>query len=245
MLNRRSFLAASVMAAVAATLPAQAFAPAPLRAQPKHRRIFPRREETGSWLLHSDGPYEPRKVIRGEVIEAVFGTGTYDHLSQRDHWEMIEAGWFSGADLHLPVPLGDPTYDVWKGYYNPVTEAHDLIRTLFSTKYPGGLSWLHTLPNGVTLAEHPSTPRYATARIQSDIDLLRCVLDVASMGRLVELVLPDDLKPLLAEYSDPILMEDLMWSIRCGRRAPSENGYQRAHRLQMERARAARAAQGG
>ncbi|WP_431299063.1 hypothetical protein [Tabrizicola sp. BL-A-41-H6] len=242
MLNRRNFLAASVMASVAATLPAQAFAPAPLRAQPKHRRIFPKREESGSWLLHSDGPYEPRKVIRGEVIEEVFGAGTYNQLSQRDHWEMIEAGWFSGPDLHLPVPLGDPTYDVWKGYYHPVTEAHDLIRNLFAAKYPGGLSWVQTLPNGVTLGEHPSTPRYATARIRSDIGLLRCVLDVASMGTMVELILPDDLKPLLAEYSDPILMEELMWQIH-NRNTPRElPWYEKARRAHEARQRAERAA---
>jgi hypothetical protein len=135
MLNRRCFLAASVMAAVAPTLPVQAFAATPLRATPKHRRLFPKREEGGSWLFHSDGPYEPRKVIRPDIIERVFGEGAFNRLSQRDHWAMIEAGWFSGSDLHLPVPLGDPTYDVWKGYYHPVTEAHDLLRHLFAGKY--------------------------------------------------------------------------------------------------------------
>lgn len=220
MLNRRRFLAASVMAAVAPTLPVQAFAATPLRAIPKHRKLFPKREEGGSWLFHSDGPYEPRKVIRPDVIERVFGEGAFNRLSQRDHWAMIEAGWFSGPDLHLPVPLGDPTYDVWKGYYHPVTEAHDLLWHLFAAKYPGGLRWGRHLPNGLTLAEHPCTPRYATARVHSDIDLLRCLFDVASMGPMVEVVLPADLKPLLAEYDDPIRMEDLMWPTTC-QNAPS------------------------
>ncbi len=211
MLNRRRFMAVSVMAAVAATLPAQTFAATPLRAIPKHRRIFPKREEDGSWLLHSDAPYEPRKVIRPEVIERVFGAGAFNRLSQRDHWAMIEAGWFSGPDLHLPVPLGDPAYDVWKGYYHPVTEAHDLLRHLFAAKYPGRLRSGSYLPNGLTLAEHPCTPRYATARVHSDIDLLRCLFDVASMGSLIEVVLPAELSTLRAEYDDPIRMEDLMW----------------------------------
>jgi hypothetical protein len=242
MLNRRSFLAASVMASVAATLPAQAYAPAPLRAQPKHRRIFPKREESGSWLLHSDGPYQPRKVIRGEVIEEFFGEGTYNQLSQRDHWEMIEAGWFSGPDLHLPVPLGDHTYDVWKGYYHPITEAHDLLRDLFAAKYPVLPRFGGTLPNGMRMGEHPSTPRYATARIHSDFGLLRCVLDVASMGAMVELVLPDELKPLLAEYSDPTQTEELMWPIH-NRNAPSgltmEQKMRRAHEARQRAERAA------
>ena len=92
MLNRRRFMAVPVLAAVAATLPVQTFAATPLRATPKHRRIFPKREEDGSWLLHSDAPYEPRKVIRPDVIERVFGDGAFNRLSQRDHWAMIEAG---------------------------------------------------------------------------------------------------------------------------------------------------------
>lgn len=210
MLNRRRFLAASVIGAVTATLPVQPFAATPLRATPKHRRLFPKREEGGSWLFHSDAPYEPRKVIRPDAIERVFGEGAFNRLSQRDHWAMIEAGWFSGPDLHLPVPLGDPTYDVWKGYYHPVTEAHDLLRTLFAAKYRVGLRWGDRLPNGLSLAEHPCTPRYATARVYSDFDLLRCLFDVASMGPLIEVVLPEDLRPLMAQYDDPIRRQELI-----------------------------------
>lgn len=211
MLNRRNFLAASVMASVAAILPDHAFALTPLRAQPKHRRIFPKREERGSWLMHSDGPYEPRKVIRWTVIEEAFGVGTYNQLSQRDQWAMIEAGWFAGDDLHLPVPLGDDTYLVWKGYYHPVSEAHDLLRDLFATRYWSMFHGGWAVPNGMMLAEHPCTPRYATARVESDLALLRCHFDVASFGSTVELVLPDELLALREEYADPERLEELMW----------------------------------
>ncbi len=116
MLKRRGFPAASVMAALAATLPVQTFAATPLRATPKHRRIFPKREEDGSWLLHRDALYEPRKVIRPDVIERVFGEGAFNRLSQRDHLAMIEAGWFSGPDPHLPVPLNDPRRVAWDSH---------------------------------------------------------------------------------------------------------------------------------
>lgn len=211
MFTRRNFLAASVVASVAASMPMQGFSPTPLRAQPKHRRIFPMREERGSWLMHSDGPYEPRKVIRWTVIEEVFGSGTYNQLSMRDQWAMIDAGWFTGADLHLPVPMGDDTYVVWKGYYHPVSEAHDLLRDLFATRYPSMIYGAWGVPNGMTLAEHPCTPRYATARVESDLALLRCHFDVASFGSLVELVLPDELHALREEYADPNLFEELMW----------------------------------
>lgn len=227
-LNRRKFLAASAMASVVASLPAQDFAPVPLRAQPKHRRIFPKREERGSWLMHGDGPYEPRKVIRSTVIEDVFGAGTYNQLSQRDQWEMIEAGWFTGDDLHLPVPLGDDTYLVWKGYYHPVSEAHDLLRDLFATRYSFMMFGAWYVPNGMTLAEHPSTPRYATARVESDLALVRCHFDVASFGSTVELVLPDELHALRNEYSRPDRLEELMW-----RTKPRD--LDGAHNLQVPR----------
>jgi len=57
MLNRRRFLAASVLGSVAATLPVGAFVPIPLRAKPRFRRIHARREEGRAWLLYSDGPW--------------------------------------------------------------------------------------------------------------------------------------------------------------------------------------------
>jgi hypothetical protein len=141
----------------------------------------------------------------------VFGEGAFNRLSQRDHWAMIEAGRFSGPDLHLPVPLGDPTYDFWRGHSHPVPEVHDPLRRLFAANYPSGLGWRRHLPNGLTLAEHPCTLRYATARIHSDIDLQRCLFDVTSIVPMIELVLPAELRPLRAEHDDPNQLEELMW----------------------------------
>lgn len=240
MLNRRNFLAASVVASVAATLPAHAFALAPLWAAPKRRRIFAKREASGSWLLYSDAPNEARKIIRYDVIERVFGAGANREISFRDHWEMIDAGWFSDDDLHLPVPLADPAYDNWKSYYHPVTEAHDLLTDLFKTKYfrnvPVG-GW--TLPNGLVLGEHPCSPRYATARVHWDEDLLRCVLDAEQTNDLIRIVLPDDLKPLRDRYADPEELEFLMERTRYPIHRSYENMYQRAAREAHEKRRAA------
>jgi hypothetical protein len=222
---------------VAATLPSPAFVPVPLRATPRFRRIHARCEGGGSWLLYSDGPAEAPKVIRAEVIEDVFGVGTYATLTLRDHWAMIEAGWFVGDDLHQPVPLGDDTYDVWRGYYHPVTEAHDILYDLFVPRC-GLMRWGGILPNGLDLRVHPSTPRYATARVNHELDLLRCVLDVEGSSDLVEIVLPEELKPLRDEYSDPVMEDILMSRVRNPNRGFSENGYQKAHRAKMEQERA-------
>lgn len=231
MLKRRTFLAASVLASVAATLPAPAFALTPLYAAPKPRRIFAKPEDGGSWLLYSDGPDEPRQIIRHAALDRAFGPGASGNLSLRDHWEMIDAGWFSGADLHQPVPLADPAYDLWQACYHPVTEAHDLLTDLFATKYfrnvPMG-GW--TLPNGLALAEHPSTPRYATARVPYDEALLRCVFDAENTNDLIRIVLPQVLEPLRQRYADPDDYEYLMGQTRSPTYQWQENGYERAAR---------------
>lgn len=190
-MNRREFLSATTaMASAAMVQPAAAFTPQPLRALPRLRRLYAREEDSGSWLFYSDGPTEAPKVIRAKVIEEVFGEGTYNTLSLQDHWAMIEAGWFSGGDLHQPVPLGDDVYDVWRGYYHPVTEAHDLLHAVFAPKY-GLMRWGGRLPNGLDLGVHPSTPRYATARAQWDWNLLKIAEDVARLSRDVAIVLPN------------------------------------------------------
>jgi hypothetical protein len=168
------------------------------------------------------------------VIERVFGEGAYNRLSQRDHWEMIEAVWFEGDDLHMPVPLEDPTYDVWKGYYHPVTEAHDLLRDLFAKKYMVLPPFGGTLPNGMSMGEHPITPRYATARVNSDIELLRCHFDVATFGAPIELVLPQELSQLRNEYSAVESFEWLMSPTRPRIGPAHETGFQRWQREQRE-----------
>jgi hypothetical protein len=219
---------ASVLTAVAASLPQSSFTPEPLRAKPRHRRIFARRHQKEGWLLYSDAPNKPRKVIRADVIERVFGEGAYNRLSQRDHWEMIEAGWFEGDDLHMPALLADDTYHVWRGYYYPVTEAHDLLEDAFSDKYDQMSPFGWYVPNGLVLRVHPRTPRYATARAYSDLDLVRCMFDLEATSPWIRLVLPDELAPMLAQYYDPFEMELLMHRTHFRRLQSNPSFYQRA-----------------
>lgn len=194
-MNRREFLAASTaMAALASLRPAKAFAPEPLRALPRLRRVFAREEQSGSWLFYSDAPEMPRKVIRFKVIEQVFGKGSYATLAQPDHWRMIDEGWFAGKDLHQPIPVCDPTWETWRAFYHPVVEAHDLLAGALGLGFPRR-PWLQPPPrNGLVLAEHPSTPRHATARVWSAFQLFEVAEDVARAGRGVEVVIPEPVR---------------------------------------------------
>lgn len=198
-MNRREFLSATTaMASVAMVPPAAAFTPQPLRALPRFRRLYVEREERGSWLFYSDGPTEAQQLVRFEVIERTFGAGTYATLSQPDHWRMIEEGWFAGGDLHQPLPIADPTHDVWRSFYHPVVEAHDLLSDALAGLYAKGWRFACTLPNGLTLAEHPSTPRYATARARSIFALTHIAEDVERQSRGVVIVLPKEIRELSA-----------------------------------------------
>lgn len=204
---------ASVMTAVTASLPQSSFKPEPLRAKPRHRRIFARRHHKEGWLFYSDAPDKPRKVIRADVIEQVFGEGAYNRLSQRDHWEMIEAGWFEGDDLHMPALMADDTYLVWRAFYSPMSEACGLLADAFADKYGPMPSIISSPPNGLILGVHPSTPRYATARVHTNEDLFRCMFDLEATSPWIRIVLPDEFMPMLARYSDPDMKDDLMWRV--------------------------------
>lgn len=167
MITRRDFIISSA-AAAATAMPfanqAQPLAVGPLTAKQRMRRLFLTRTPEWEYRLVSDGPDRPQPLIKRSVVERTFGGGTYDTLRQRDHWEMIEAGWFRGDDLFVPQPVRDPEYDIWQAFYRPEVEAHDLLEDLF---FEGRAPrWGAHMPEySMTLAEHPNTPRYATAKI--------------------------------------------------------------------------------
>lgn len=201
MMNRRNILLASAaMGAMTFVGAARAVPLVPLRAKPRHRRIFTTKESNGRYLLRSDGPEEPRKIIRKEVIERSFGEGTYDTLIQPDHWQMIDEGWFGGDDLRLPVPMEDEAYDLWRAYHHPVCEAHDLIADLFPDLYMP-FPWSGQMGRfGVTMAEHPCTPRFATAHVDFEFNLIRLADEIAARSELVSIVLPPE---AIAAREDP------------------------------------------
>ena len=194
-MERRDFLAAATaLGAIACAPPAAAFAPVPLRAEPRRRLIFPRLDRNGAWLLHSDGPEAPPATVRRAVIERVFGAGTFDTLHLPDHWAMIEAGWFGGEDLHQPIPVADEVHDLWRAFHHPVCEAHDLIADLFGARTPGHLGCPEMIARGLEMAEHPCTPRFATARIRSDERLCDLAAEVARRTDRLAIVLPEEVR---------------------------------------------------
>ena len=142
----------------------------PLRAERGRRKLFVRRTPDWEFILYSNGPNRPQPLIKRSVIERTFGDDVYDTLRQRDHWAMIEAGWFGADNQFLPQPVRDPEYDIWQAYYRPEVEAHDLLEDIF---FDGKAPWwgAYIQEYGLTLAEHPSTPRYATAKINNVLNL--------------------------------------------------------------------------
>lgn len=97
---------------------------------------------------------------------------------------MIDAGWFDDTDLFTPVPQGDPTYLTWCEHYRPEVEAFDFLLDVFGERAlsPFGL----VVPEfDLTLAEHPCTPRFATATIEDASALPELAKYVASKSEWV------------------------------------------------------------
>lgn len=172
MTTRRQFLfsSAATLTALPACLNAAVPKLVPLRAEVRCRRLFVRRTPDWEFILYSNGPNRPQPLIKRSVIERTFGDDVYDTLRQRDHWAMIEAGWFGADDQFLPQSVRDPEYDIWQAYYRPEVEAHDLLEDIF---FDGNAPWwgAYMQEYGLSLAEHPNTPRYATAKIRNLLGL--------------------------------------------------------------------------
>lgn len=130
-------------------------------------------------MLFSDGADKPRKLIKPGALERAFGHGIERLLLQPDHWRMIEEGRFSGEDLYRPSDFDDPAFQVWQANYKPETEAHDLLYNLLGDKMANPFSG--RIPElGLEFGEHPSTPRYATAKLEDEWFLPRLKAEVAA-----------------------------------------------------------------
>ena len=118
----------------------------------------------GTLLLKTDAPSTPRKLVKKEVIDGVWGNGAYEFMRQPIHWAMIDAGWFDEDELWYPFDGFTEEYVNWASYYQPACEAHDLMCDTFGVVNFGIMS--PKLPDiGLQMAEHPCTPRYATAKL--------------------------------------------------------------------------------
>ena len=170
MITRRDFIvttAATASSPLALNAAAETDVRLPLKAQPRVRTLFTKPTADDRLLLFSDGPETPSKLIKSEALERTFGPGTDLVLQQPDHWRMIEEGWFAEEDLYEPTEFEDPAFRIWHANYRPETEAHDLLYDLFRDQITGPFG--ARIPDvGLELGEHPSTPRYATAKLDGD-----------------------------------------------------------------------------
>lgn len=169
MFTRRLFMTfAAVSTAAAALFPASSRARdvcLPMRATIRKRTIHARPHDDGKVRLYTDASPEPRALIRDAALERAFGKGVAVRLNQPDHWRMIDAGWFEGDDLFVPSDRASWEFAIWQANYHPECEAHDLLVDLFGS----GLSVDRRplIPAGLSLGEHPSSPRFATATLHS------------------------------------------------------------------------------
>jgi hypothetical protein len=78
---------------------------------------------------------------------------------------MIEAGWFSGADLVQSTDTASKDYETWCAFHRPEVEAHDLLMDLFGVQafwlFGGRIEAL-----GLTFQRHPTMPRFATVTVE-------------------------------------------------------------------------------
>ncbi|MEW9921829.1 hypothetical protein AB2B41_19655 [Marimonas sp. MJW-29] len=170
MITRRKFIvttAATASSPFAAEASAEQSECLPLKALPRVRTVFAKRADEGRLVLFSDGPETPQKLIRSDVLERAFGPGTDLLLQQRDHWRMIDEGWFAEDELFEPTCIEDPAFQTWHANYRPETEAHDFLYDLFRDEIAGPFG--ARIPDlGLELGEHPTTPRYATAKLDGE-----------------------------------------------------------------------------
>ena len=164
-MKRREFIkaaAVSTVAAPAASTDARNERNAPLTAAHRIRKLRLMARRDNGLTIITDGPPNPRKLIRPDIIDQAFGAGTYNVLSQPDHWEMIDQGWFKGADLFQPRENVDQEWWIWQCYFRPENEAHDILYNLLSDQIQGVFGG--SVPElGLHMGEHPCSPRLATA----------------------------------------------------------------------------------
>ena len=102
---------------------------------------------------------------------------------------MVEAGWFGGADLHLPADP-DPAWFEWHAVHKPESEAFDLLFGIFADRLRG--PWGGTVPEfGMAFGEHPSTPRRARVLLLEPDRLPALAAEIAARSDRIVLDLSD------------------------------------------------------
>ena len=93
---------------------------------------------------------------------------------------LIDEGWFAEDDLYDLTDPSDPALAIWQVNYRPEVEAHDLLYDLFHNRAFSPFGFY--IPElGLELAEHPSSPRFATAKLDHEFCLPRLAEEVATL----------------------------------------------------------------
>lgn len=71
----------------------------------------------------------PRRLIKYNVVEQTLGSGSFRHLTQPDHWRLIDEGRFTRDQTFQPCPL-DGFFTIWAANYSPRSEAVGLLEQL-------------------------------------------------------------------------------------------------------------------
>lgn len=158
--------------------------------EPLVRHLYLQEQHDGKLLIVSDGSPNPRPLIKPNIIEEIWGPGAYSLLRQPLHWQMIDSGWFSEDDLWYPFNEDCEELDIWNAFYHPVCEAHDIVCRIL------GISSIFIMKSsrsdlGLQVAEHPSTPRYATAKLYNRGYIHKFVSEVHSRTKHVIVSLPE------------------------------------------------------
>ncbi len=165
MTSRRAFIVTAVSSIAA--LPHQTVAEPkePWKAPERVPKLHAKLDEDHSLLLLTDAPASPSRLVKEEALLKRFSADILATLKQPDHWYMIAKGLFFGDDTYVPSPSGDDAqYWIWAEYYRPEVEAYDFLLSKFEFQGIPHFG-IRNSDLRLTLAEHPSTPRFATARL--------------------------------------------------------------------------------
>ncbi|MHA7828922.1 MAG: hypothetical protein ACX93P_15325 [Roseovarius sp.] len=155
MITRRNFLTGAGALAVTPVLDrvashyARTHEPLMLRPDTIERVFYVHPEPLGLRLI-TDALEFPRAVVHASAIEEKLGAGTFNHLTQRDHWRLIEDGYFGGDDIYVPAPATAALY-VWDDNYSPHAEAFHLLHD-----YGLGPEGTRAMSSGLTFYEYPA-----------------------------------------------------------------------------------------
>lgn len=153
MITRRNFLfgsgALTLSPVVSRVADYYAQTAEPLMLRPERvERVFYIHPEPQGLRLVTDAVEFPRPVVHASALEEKFGEGSFNRFTQRDHWRLIEEGYFSEAETYIPN-VATSALDIWLANYSPHAEAFHLLHD-----YGLGTEGTHAAGSGLTFDEY-------------------------------------------------------------------------------------------